>query len=523
MSRDRNEHGGAPGRPIPARLDPRAGRPARARSGSADAARRQADQETGTPGHGGGRRAAVAARTAAAVLSVVLLAGSGWGWYLGRIAEATVNRTDAIPTDGNADTGGAPEAMNLLLVGNDSRAALTPEQLAELTAGADSGINTDTMILVHVPADGSRASFVSFPRDSYVQIPGYGMDKLNAAYAYGYSEVDESASDADKQAGGARLLVRTISQLTGLQIDHYAEVDLLGFFELTSVVGGVTVNLCEPVDDSGFSGAVFPAGEQTISGAEALAFVRQRHGLPRGDLDRIVRQQVFLSGVLRKVLSDEVLLDLGKQRSLVQAASESLTIDQDLELLELAQQMQSVTAGSIEFQTVPIVGDGRDDQGRSILELADEDALHRFFAELSAEPEAPAAQTPAAPATVAPSEISVAVYNGSGIAGLAADAKADLEATGFTVTSTGNADSSDYAQTVVRHAAGEEAAAATLAAQVPGARVEASDDAAAGTVQLVLGEDFNGIGQATTPPAATAGSAASTEEPRTAADTTCIH
>src|SRR3712207_847204 len=219
-----------------------------------------------------------------------------------------------------------------------------------------SGINTDTMILVHIPADGSRASFVSFPGDSYVEIPGYGKEKLNAAYAYGYAETPKTASDEVRQAGGAQLLVQTISLLTGLQIDHYAEVDLLGFFELSSVVGGVEVNLCEAVDDSAYSGAVFDAGKQVIAGADALAFVRQRHGLPRGDLDRIVRQQVFIAGVLRKMLSEDVLLDLGKQRELVEAASKSLTIDRDLVLLDLAQQMQAVTAGSIEFQTVPIAG-----------------------------------------------------------------------------------------------------------------------------------------------------------------------
>ncbi|MEX5718163.1 LCP family protein [Geodermatophilus maliterrae] len=531
MSRDRNEHGGASGRPLPARLDPRAGRApraTRAQDAAADGAghrppREPADREHDARDRGRPRRAAAAvARAVAAVLSVVLLGASGWGWYLGRVAEATVNRTNAIPTAGNSDAGDAPEAVNLLLVGNDSRAQLTPEQLAELTAGEDSGINTDTMILVHIPADGSRASFVSFPRDSYVEIPGHGMDKLNAAYAYGYGEVDDSAPETERQAGGAQLLVRTISLLTGLQIDHYAEVDLLGFFELSSVVGGVQVNLCEPVDDSEFSGAVFDAGVQTIEGAEALEFVRQRHGLPRGDLDRIVRQQVFIAGVLRKILSEDVLLDLGKQRQLVEAASQSLTIDQDLVLLDLAQQMQSVTAGSIEFQTVPIVGDDRDDDGRSILRLEDEDTLHAFFAELSAEPEEAPPATPEAPATVAPSDVSVEVYNGSGISGLAAEAATSLEDAGFTVTSTGNADSSDYARTVVRHAPGDEALAATLAAAIPGATTEESGDASSGTVQLVLGEDFNGVGQQTTPQAPAPASPAA-ETPRTAADTSCIN
>jgi LCP family protein required for cell wall assembly len=515
----------AHGRPIPPRLDPRAGRAPRT-GGPADrrAVPPQPRRRTA--------RAAVVGRAVAAVVSVALLAGSGWGWYLGRLADASVNRTDAIPADGNGESGDAPEAVNVLLVGNDSRADLTPEQLAELNAGVDSGTNTDTMILVHVPADGSSASFVSFPRDSYVEIPGHGTDKLNAAYAYGYAEVDDAAPDTDKQAGGAQLLIRTLNQLTGLQIDHYAEVDLLGFFELTSVVGGVDVNLCSAVDDSEYSGAVFPAGPQTISGADALRFVRQRHGvrpdgtaaLPRGDLDRIVRQQVFIGGVLRKLLSQDVLLDLGTQRELVRAASRSLTVDRDLDLLDLAQQVQGVTPDSIEFRTIPIVdANATDDDGRSIVELADRATLRAFFATLSAEPEAPADEAPAAPETVAPSEVPVEVYNGSGIGGLAAEATAALEAAGFPVTVTGNADSSDYDRTVVRHAAGDEALAATLAAQVPGAAVEESGDATAGTVQLVLGADFTGIGQAPAPPADAGGDGAPAEEPRTAADTGCIN
>ncbi len=519
------------GRQLPARLDPRAGSSrgdARSPRGTAETS----DGEGPAPRRSTGRAATVA-RAIAGVLSVVLLAGSGWGWYLGQVAEATVNRTDAIPTDGN-DGNGGPEAMNLLLVGNDSRANLTAEQQDALKTGGDSGINTDTMILVHIPADGSRASFVSFPRDSYVEIPGYGMDKLNAAYAYGYAETSETDSAAQRQAGGAQLLVKTISHLTGLQIDHYAEVDLLGFFNLSSVVGGVEVNLCKPVDDRKYSGAVFPAGVQTISGADALEFVRQRHGLPRGDFDRIVRQQVFMAGVLRKMLSDEVMLDLGKQRELVGAASQSLTIDQGLDLFQLAEQMQSVTAGSIEFQTIPHLGTDRDEQDRSIIRLKDEDTLHQFFAELSADPkpaesEAPAATTPAAPKTVAPSAVTVDVFNGSGVSGLAAEAAGALQTAGFAVGTTGNADSTDHATTLVRYAAGDEALAATLANAIPGAKKEKSGDATSGTVQLVLGSDFTAVGQpvekaapAPTPTAAPAAEAEG-EDARTAADTDCIN
>ncbi|WP_233492428.1 LCP family protein [Blastococcus sp. TF02A-30] len=457
-------------------------------------------------------------RLVAAVLTVAVLGASGWGWHLGRLADASVHRTDAIPTEGNA---GRSEAMNLLLVGSDSRSRLTPEQLAQLNAGEDSGLNTDTMILVHVPSDGSQASFVSLPRDSWVEIPGYGQDKLNAAYSFGYHGAPEGSDDAARQAAGAQLLIQTISGLTGLQIDHYAEVDLLGFFQLSNVLGGVEVNLCAAARDS-YSGVNLPAGVQTISGEQALAFVRQRHGLERGDFDRIVRQQTFIAAMLRKILSENVFFDLGKQRELVEAAAGALTVDESLDLFGLAEQMQAVTAGSIEFQTVPYVGDDEDENGRYILRLADEETLHDFFADLSAEPDAPPAE-PAEPAdTVAPGEVPVAVYNGSGTAGLAGETAADLEAAGFVVTSTGNADSSDYATTEIRFAPGDDALAATVAAAVPGAATVPSDDVAGGTVQLVLGSDFAGVGApvtASTAPAAPADEAAA----RTAADTTCIN
>jgi LCP family protein required for cell wall assembly len=503
-------------RPLPPRLDPRAGRPSRRPDG-----RPEHQGGSGSSAGAGGKLAGLT-RAVAALVTVAVLGTSGWGWYLGQVADASVNRTDAIPTDGNEGSGNNGAAMNLLLVGNDSRASATEDELDLLNTTAHDGINTDTMILVHVPADGSKASFVSFPRDSYVEIPGYGWDKLNAAYAYGYQyEAADNASDAARQAAGAQLLIQTISGVTGLQIDHYAEVDLLGFFQLSSVVGGVEVNLCEAAKD-GYSGVNLPAGKQIISGEQALAFVRQRHGLPRGDFDRIIRQQTFIGGMLRKMLSENVMFDLGNQRKLVQAAADSLTVDQSLDLLGLASQMQSVTAGSIEFQTIPYIGDDTDDQGRYILRLEDEEALHEFFAELSAEPQPQAEPTEtAAPETVAPSEVSVAVYNGSGIPGLAASASTALQGQGFTVTATGNADSTEYTATEIRYAAGDQALANTLAATIPGATTAEAEEPAPGTLELVLGSNFNGVGQPVTAPEPTEPVAG--EDARTAADTTCIN
>jgi LCP family protein required for cell wall assembly len=491
-----------PGRtPLPPRLDPRAGRSARPAAG-----RRPV-------------RWAVVARVLAAVLSVVLLAGSGWGWYLARVAEASVGRTDAIPDDGNTDALGsdhAGEAMNLLLVGRDSRAGLTPEQVQEFNTGDPAGLlNTDSMILAHIPADGSAAAFVSIPRDLYVPIPGHGEAKLNSAYGRGYN--DATGSDADRSAAGARLLIQTISGVTGVQIDHYAEVNLLGFVNISTIVGGVEVNLCNAVDDPN-SGAHFPAGVQTISGADALKFVRQRDGLPRTDLDRQVRQQVFLAGLIRNVLSKDLLLDPVQQRRLIEQVGSSLTVDQGLSLFDLAAQMQSVKPDDITFQTIPGLADAREDAG-AVLEPTDPDAMKAFFASLSGTP----SSDPAAPSIEAadPGDVTVSVLNGSGVSGAAATAADALTAAGFDASSGGNADAATDV-TTISSASGDEALAAAVAERVPGAAVTVDDSLAAGTVLLVLGSDFTGVGAAVSAPAADtpAGTYATSE--RTAEDTSCI-
>ncbi|MPQ99370.1 LytR family transcriptional regulator [Modestobacter sp. I12A-02628] len=495
-------------RPLPARLDPRLGRPAP-----------QADERA--PRGRGTRRAVVVARALAALMSVVVLAGSGWGWYLTGIAEASLNRTDAIPTDGNSDVNGRDHAgseMNLLLVGMDSRTGLTREQQAEFSTGdPDDVLNTDSMMLVHVPADGSGASFVSLPRDTYVPIPGHGQAKLNSAYVRGYNEAE--GSEGQKDAAGAGLLIKTVSQFTGLQIDHFAKLDLLGFVNLSTIVGGVEVNLCEATRDS-YSGADFEAGVQTISGGDALKFVRQRHGLD-SDLDRVVRQQVYLAGMLRNILSSDLLLDPGKQKALVEQVGSSVTLDAGLDVYDLAAQMQGVQPGDITFQTIPGLTDRKAD-GADVLQPPAPDVVRAFFGDLGSG----AASAPAAPTTPAPGldpeDVTVAVQNGSGVSGAAATAATALTAAGFAASSDGNA--TRTATTTVSHPTGDEAGAALVAAQVPGAAVAVDDALPAGTVQLVIGTDYNGIGTPVTAPVAAPPSDDSyaTVE-RTATDASCIY
>ena len=455
------------------------------------------------------------ARSLAALLSVLILAGSGWGWYLVRVAEASVGRTDAIPDTGN--TGGGGRAMNLLLVGMDSRDGLTAEQQAQFSTGNPDGVlNTDSMMLAHIPADGSAASFVSLPRDTYVDIPGHGSGRLNSAYSRGYNE--NQGSDAESDAAGAQLLVQTVSQFTGLQIDHFAKINLLGFINLSTIVGGVEVNICEATSDP-LSGADFQAGVQTITGADALKFVRQRHGLPRTDLDRVVRQQVYIAGMLRNILSSDLLLDLGKQKDVVEQVGSSVTLDEGLNIFDLAAQMQGVNPGDITFQTIPGLTPTRID-GADVLEPSSDREVRAFFASLAAAPEPdPAAAPPSEAPSVAPGDVTVSVLNGSGVSGAAATAATELESAGFVAGSGGNADPTDT--TTVSHAAGDEAAAALVAAQVPGAAVALDDSLPTGTVQLVIGSDYNGIGQAVNPAEPVDGGPA--PEARTADDASCIY
>lgn len=487
-------------RPLPPHLDPRRGsRRLPPASGAADVVARR-------PGRPRWQR--VLAWTAV-VTSVALLVGSGGLYLLYRHYDSQIDRvplTALGPGDG-ADVDG--EDQNFLVVGNSSREGLTDAELALARTEDDgnAGVLTDTVLLVHVPGDGSSAKFVSFPRDSWVQVPGIeGRNKINAAYALG--EVQQPGSGPDS-------LVATVSQLSGLAIDHYVEVDFLAFLRITDAVGGVSVTLCDDVSDPD-SGFVASAGTQQLDGQDALSFVRQRKGLVN-ELGRIERQQYFIGRLADKVLSSSTLLRPDRVTGLLDAVTASLTTDEDLssrDLQELALRLRGAATGAIQFQTVPISDvDGRAD-GQDVV-LLDEPALPAFFAELSPEqaPE-PEPSVPLLPAA----EVTVEVQNGTQRAGLAAGAAGTLAGLGFVVSGTTQADEAS-STTVVRYGAGGAAAAATVAASVPGATLQADETLGANEVALVLGGDFEAVASGVPAPEP---EAEPTEPPRTAADEGCI-
>lgn len=315
-------------------------------------------------------------RAGVALVSAAVLALSGYGWMLSRQFTGSLSTSAVLDHSRGTYPAQSPFSfplgllgpMNVLLVGLDSRTdnqgnPLPPPVLAALHAGGDDGeLNTDTLMLVHVPADPAQPTVaVSIPRDSYVSVPGFGMHKINSAYARGMRNAESALAargvtgpqlgQLARQAGG-RELVQTVEQLTGVTLDHYVEVNLASFYEITQAVGGVPVCLKAPVHDS-YSGADFPAGPQTVFGAAALAFVRQRYGLPRGDLDRILRQQAFLSGLAHRMLSGDVLTHPMAVAALDRVIARYLVTDPGWDLTGLIEQARSMNAGSLKFRTIP--------------------------------------------------------------------------------------------------------------------------------------------------------------------------
>ncbi|HEY3710882.1 MAG TPA: LCP family protein [Amycolatopsis sp.] len=319
------------------------------------------------------RGSRVGRRVAVGVVSTLVLAATGYAWAQLHRLDAGIVTADIIPPAAQVPGAQAGQplqvAQNILLVGLDSRTdangnPLPQNVLDELHAGSgtDGGDTTDTMIVVHVPVGGAAATAISIPRDSYVDVPGFGKHKINSAYSRARAAARsnlqsqglsgpqlEVAADAE----GAKSSIAAVSELTGLTINHYAAVNLAGFAALSQAVGGVQVCLKAPVHDT-YSGANFPAGPQTVSGAQALAFVRQRHGLPNGDLDRIARQQAFLSGMAKNVLSAGTLTNPSQLGALVDALQGSVVLDQGWDILSFAQQLHGISSGSIGFVTIPV-------------------------------------------------------------------------------------------------------------------------------------------------------------------------
>jgi LCP family protein required for cell wall assembly len=464
---------------------------------------------------------------------VLVLTGAAWGLY--RNVTAGITTTDVIA---GGSSGGA---QNILLVGVDSREdaqgnPLPQSVLDELHGGPDTGVlNSDTIIVLHVPENGGAAVAFSIPRDSYVDIPGYRTDKINAAYPATKAIVeqelvsggakDRKEIEAEASAKGRSALIGAVQDLTGLTIDHYAEINLVGFATLTQAIGGVEVCLKAPANDV-LSGAHLPAGLQTLSGANALAFVRQRHGLPQGDLSRIRRQQVFLAATADKILSAGTLTSPSALASLIAVAQQSVVIDSGWDLLAFARQAADIAKGNLSFVTIPTTGTETNSRGDVV--LVDPSAVHDFVdqhvtaQDKAAEAVVATAKPAPAPFDIIPSRYVVDLRNGSGTDGLASQVMAQMRGQGFLRGTLGDTDPT--AESVVRYTGSDGTAADELAAHLGGIATESIDDGVSpGHLMVVLGQDFDrSLVPAAAPTATTPPPAPSLDRPITADGVRCV-
>jgi LCP family protein required for cell wall assembly len=440
------------------------------------------------------------------IAAALVLAISGFSYFV-------VKNVDAIGGSHAIVSGPSVGAQNILLMGLESRTDwngnILPSDVlkelhacnaAEVAAGCG-GNDTNTLILIHIFASGGKAIGFSIPRDDWVTFPtaydGQTQGKIDQAYGLAMAAAENQAKaqdptitqDALAYAGneaGRAAEVATVESLTGVHIDHFAELNLDGFYELAKVVGGVEVCLTHAVPYDPYSGfSAKRAGYQHLNAKQALAFVRQRHGLTNGDFDRTKRQQAVIDSVVKELRDAGVLNDLTKLNALLSVASHYLITDQGWNLLEFIGQMNGLSLGNVSFRTLPEVApitiDGQDANQIDVPQI--QQIIRQAFYPV---PKAKAKASATSAAIVGDSQVTVDVLNGGNTAGLAGQVSAALVKDGFTAGQVGNTGA--LATTQVLYGTGTQASA-TKIASLFGVTATASSTVAAGHVQVLLGAD----------------------------------
>jgi LCP family protein required for cell wall assembly len=439
-------------------------------------------------------------RVIATVAAVIVVLGTGVAWSKVRSFEDGIYHVFA-PSLGH---GGDDGAIDILLVGMDSRAdahgnPLSPEELATLRAGDEVASNTDTIILVRIPNDGGSATAISIPRDTYVSAPGLGKTKINGVYGQTKEEkrvslvesgVAAAEAEAEGTEAGREALIKTVADLTGVTVDHYAEIGLLGFALITDALGGVNVCLKEPVYEP-LSGADFPAGWQKLTGPQALSFVRQRHDLPRGDLDRVVRQQVVMASLAHQVISGKTLSSPSTMNRLQQAIQRSVVLSSGWDIMDFVTQLQKLAAGKIAFATIPVLDEaGWSDDGMHSVVRVDPHQVQDWVAGLLHDQ----AQGKTDELAYTPAKTTASVLNDTDINGLAASVSEVLTSKGFSAGTVGNNDAAHVSGSQVQAAKADDLGAQAVAKDLGGLPVIANASVPPGSVRVVLANDYTGPG-----------------------------
>ncbi len=484
----------------------------------------------GSGGSGEPRRhrvsgAVLATRIVAAVVAAIVLVGAGVAWGITGTLQSNSGTSNAA---GNAGNGGviSEGGLTILLVGSDARTdadgnPLSAEELAQVSTEDDGGgVNTDTIMLVHIPEGGGKATAVSLPRDTWMgknvmgQVVGpyadgsegaYNPNKINSYYATAkaYTEerlvnegvTDKAQLERESNEAGRTMLIRVVQAFSGMKIDHYAEVNLLGFYLLSNAIGGIPVCLNAATQDD-FSGANFQAGPQDVQGTAALAFVRQRHGLPGGDLDRVRRQQAFLAGAAKKILSVGTLTNPSKLSDLIGAIDRSVIFDKEFSVLTFAQQITDLSAGNINFETLPTTGPESSTDKDAL--ATDPAQIKAFFGAISGG--TAVAEAPAAAAAVDPASITVDVQDGTVADGVTTFATQVVRNNGFELGQasvlSGTKSGNEQLTTEIHYPTGAEGAAQQVAAAFGVGELVEDDAINSGHILVVVGTDLDISGSA---------------------------
>ncbi|PYC79177.1 LytR family transcriptional regulator [Streptomyces tateyamensis] len=466
----------------------------------------------------------VVGRTVACATSVAVLATCGATWYAVHDLRSGLTTSSALDDIKKNAPPRLDNSVNLLLIGLDSRKDMNGNDLPgefvqdELHAGSSSevgGYNTNTLMLMHIPANGGQVTALSVPRDDYVQtVAADGkLHKIKEAYGIAKSMFEARApkglskAELERQGreAGRRATLATVQNFLGVRIDHFAEVNLVGFYDIAKAVEPVTVCLNHDTKDPAIegqgSGADFHQGLNTLNASQALSFVRQRHNLAGGDFDRTHRQQAFISSVVKNLRDKGVIGDFGKMQQLFGVVKKDVVLDDRWDVLDFAQQAPNLSGGHVTANTLPIAGfatiNGQDVNkvdpvqikrivqqliGHDPAPPTDGDAVENSSS-APAPPSAPAAPSSAA----AKSSATVDVTNTSGVPGAAAGELKALVALGFAEGRIGQGP--HQARTTVTYGVGAKEAADQVAARY-GVAATASPQVRAGHVQVTLGAGY---------------------------------
>ncbi|WP_163726090.1 LCP family protein [Mycolicibacterium psychrotolerans] len=440
-------------------------------------------------------------RVVSVIVTLAIVVGTGVAWGKIRSFESGINHVSPVALG----EGGEDGAIDVLLVGMDSRTdahgnPLSQEELATLRAGDDVSTNTDTIILVRIPNNGRSATAISIPRDSYVEAPGIGKMKINGVYGSVHLEkmkelVEQQGEDptvAEKEAteAGREELIKTVANLTGVTVDHYAEIGLLGFALITDALGGVNVCLKDAVYEP-LSGADFPAGWQKLDGPQALSFVRQRHDLPRGDLDRVTRQQAFMASLAHEVISSKTLSSPATLNRLEDAVQRSVVLSDGWNIMDFADQLTKLSGGNVAFATIPIVEEAgwSDDGMQSVVRVNPSEVKDWVESLLHDQDEGKTEEL-----AYSNDQTTADVINDSDVNGLAAAVSQVLTGKGFAAGNVGNNEGAKVTNSQVQAAKSDDMGAQAVAEELGGLPIVQDASVPPGTVRVMLAADYTGPG-----------------------------